>query len=62
VPPGWVGIMDVRLQSLQNPTTPCRSHSRILLQDDCCTVYLNSHCHTQLGGVMVRLDYLVWGI
>src|SRR6267142_951513 len=50
VPPGWVGIMGVRLQSLQNPTTPCRNHSHILLQDNCCTVYLNSHCHTQPGG------------
>jgi hypothetical protein len=53
--PGWVGIIDVHLQSSRSPTTPYHNHSRILLQEVCCTVYLNSHCHIQLGRSTTRL-------
>jgi len=62
VPQGWVGIINVRLQSLQIPTLQCRNHSHILLQAVCCTPYLNIHRHTQPRKSMSTLDYLVRGI
>jgi len=42
VPPGWVGMIDVQLQSLQSLTLPYRNHDYILLQEVCCTLYLIS--------------------
>lgn len=62
VPQGWVGIINVRPQSSQNPTLQCCNHNHILLQEVRCTLYLIIHRHTQPRKIMTSSDYLVRGI